>query len=52
LIFNNLDQLTQLKKEAQITLKNHEDEHRITERELKQDIRGIKVQKKEQEVRH
>ena len=29
LIFQNLDQLTQLKKEAQITLKNTEDEHRI-----------------------
>lgn len=35
LMFQNLDQLTQLKKEAQITLKNTEDEHRINERELK-----------------
>ena len=52
LIFQNLDQLTQLKKEAQITLKNTEDEHRINERELKQDIRSLKVAKKEQEVRH
>jgi hypothetical protein len=30
-----LDQITQLKKEAQMTLKNHEDKHRIEERELK-----------------
>ena len=52
LIFQNLDQLTQLKKEAQITLKNTEDEHRITERELKQDLRGLNVAKKEQHVRH
>ena len=37
LLFQNLDQLTELKKEAQITLKNVEDEHRIDERELKQD---------------
>ena len=50
--FQNLDKLTQLKKEAQITLKNTEDEHRIQERELKQDIRSLKVSKKEQEVRH
>jgi hypothetical protein len=33
-------------------LKNVEDEHRIDERELKQDLRALKVQKKEQEVRH
>ncbi|CDW78359.1 growth-arrest-specific protein 8 [Stylonychia lemnae] len=52
LLFQNLDQLTELKKEAQITLKNVEDEHRIDERELKQDLRALKVQKKEQEVRH
>lgn len=44
--------MTQLKKDSQITLKNTEDEHRITERELKQDIRSLKVAKKEQEVRH
>jgi hypothetical protein len=41
-----------LKKEAQITLKNVEDENRINERELKQDLRALKVSKKEQEVRH
>ena len=52
LIFQNLDQLTELKKEAQITLKNVEDENRINERELKQDLRAIKVAQKEQEVRH
>ena len=52
LIFQNLDQLTELKKEAQITLKNVEDENRTNERELKQDLRSLKVSKKEQEVRH
>jgi len=52
LVFQNQDQLTQLKKDSQITLKNIEDEHRITERELKQDIRALKVARKEQEVRH
>lgn len=41
-----------MKKEAEITLKNAEDEHRINERELKQDVRALKVSKKEQEVRH
>jgi len=41
-----------LKKEAQITLKNVEDENRVNERELKQDLRSLKVSKKEQEVRH
>lgn len=51
LVFQNQDQLTALKKEAQITLKNIEDEHRITERELKQDIRALKVAAKEQTVR-
>ena len=51
LFFQNTDQLTQLKKDAQITLKNTEDEHRINERELKQDLRALKVQKKEQEMR-
>jgi growth arrest-specific protein 8 len=29
LVFQNLDQLTELKKEAEITLKNAEDDHRI-----------------------
>ncbi|TNV79359.1 hypothetical protein FGO68_gene12058 [Halteria grandinella] len=52
IVFQNLDQLTELKKEAQIQLKNTEDEHRVDERELKQDIRALKVQKKEQAVRH
>jgi hypothetical protein len=49
--FQNLDQLTELKKEAEITLKNSEDEHRIDSRELKADIRALKVSMKEQEVR-
>ena len=35
LMFQNLDQKTNLKKTEQIKLKNAEDEHRITERELK-----------------
>ena len=52
LMFQNVDQQTQLKKEAQIKLKNSEDEHRIQERELKQDVRALIVQKKEQETRH
>jgi len=52
LLFQNVDQLTDLKKEAQITLKNAEDEHRIEEREIKQDLRALKVQKNEQETRH
>ena len=47
LMFQNLDQITELKKEAQITLKNVEDENRINERELKQDLRSIKVSQKE-----
>lgn len=52
MIFQNLDQLTELKKEAQVTLKNVEDENRINQRELKQDLRSINIAKKEQEVRH
>lgn len=51
LIFQNLDKLTALKKEQQITLKNEEDDHRIQQRELKQDVRSLKVAQKEQEVR-
>jgi hypothetical protein len=51
LLFQNLDQLTELKKEAEITLKNVEDDHRINERELKQDRRSLKVSLKEQEIR-
>ena len=51
LLFCNLDQQTQLKQESQITIKNIEDENRINERELKQDLRALKVANKEQEVR-
>ena len=40
-----------VKKQAQIKLKNSEDEHRINERELKQDLRALKVMEKEQDVR-
>ena len=47
LMFQNTDQLTELKKEAQVTLRNSEDGHRIVERELKQDLRSLKVQRKE-----
>ncbi|CAI2367709.1 unnamed protein product [Moneuplotes crassus] len=51
LMFQNLDQLTELKKESEITLKNIEDEQRIESRELKADIRSLNVAMKEQEVR-
>ncbi len=47
LVFQNLDQLTELKKEAQVSLKNVEDDHRVDQRELKQDIRSLKISKKE-----
>ena len=50
-MFQNLDQQTMVKKQAQIKLKNSEDEHRINERELKQDLRALKVMEKEQDVR-
>ena len=43
LMFQNLDQQTMVKKQAQIKLKNSEDEHRTNERELKQDLRALKV---------
>jgi hypothetical protein len=33
-----LDKLTELKKEAEVTLKNEEDEHRVEGRELKADV--------------
>ena len=51
MLFQNLDKETMVKKQGQIKLKNAEDEHRINERELKQDLRALKVQEKEQEVR-
>ena len=44
--------MTELKKEAEVTLKNVEDDHRISERELKADRRALKVQQKEEEIRH
>lgn len=52
LLFQNLDQLTELKYDAEVTLKNQEDEHRINQREAKADIRSLKVQQKEQQIRH
>ena len=51
LMFQNLDQQTMVKLSAQVRLKNAEDEHRINQRELKQDLRALKVQQKEQETR-
>ena len=51
LLFQNLDKETMVKKQGQIKLKNAEDEHRINERELKQDLRALKVMEKEQDVR-
>ena len=43
LLFQNLDRETMVKKQGQIKLKNAEDEHRINERALKQDLRALKV---------
>lgn len=40
-----------IKLAAQVKLKNSEDEQRINQRELKQDLRALKVQMKEQETR-
>lgn len=39
-----------MKRDVEITLKQLEDEHRIKSRELKTDIRSLKVVKKEQEI--
>lgn len=50
--FQNQDQQTQLKKEVEVTLKQIEDEHRIKERELKNDNRNLKIQLNEQETSH
>ena len=52
MLFQNLDKLTELKKEAEVTLKNKEDENRVNMRELKADQRALKVQGKEQNIRH
>ncbi len=52
MLFQNLDKLTDLKKEAETTLKNEEDEHRVQQRKLKADVRSLKIAGKEQEIRH
>jgi hypothetical protein len=35
-----------------VTLKQLEDEHRLKDRELKTDVRSLKVQSKEQDLAH
>ena len=50
--FQNLDQLTDLKIQQEIQLKAEEDRHRVEARHLKADARALKVQEKEQELRH
>ena len=52
LLFNNLDNLVDEKHEAEVHLKNAEDEHRYKQRELKYDVRALKVQEKETETGH
>ena len=51
LLFQNLDKLTELKLESEVTLKNQEDEHWVQSRELKADVWALKVQEKEQLIR-
>eukprot|EP00826_Nyctotherus_ovalis_P023055 TRINITY_DN17755_c0_g1_i1.p1 TRINITY_DN17755_c0_g1~~TRINITY_DN17755_c0_g1_i1.p1 ORF type:complete len:347 (+),score=143.58 TRINITY_DN17755_c0_g1_i1:191-1231(+) len=50
--FQDLDQLTDLKIQQEIQLKNEEDRNRVEARQLKADVRSLKVQGKEQEVRN
>ena len=50
--FQNQDQKSDLKQEIEQTLKKNEDDHRIKERELKTDNRGLNVKLKEQELGH
>ncbi|EAR84655.2 growth-arrest-specific microtubule-binding protein (macronuclear) [Tetrahymena thermophila SB210] len=50
LLFQNQDQQSELKKDVEVTLKQLEDQHRIKSRELKTDVRSLKVTKKEQEI--
>lgn len=52
LLFASLDNLTEEKTQAEMGLKNSEDEHRFKQRELKYDVRALKVQEKEKEVCH
>lgn len=50
--FQDLDQLTDLKIQQEIQLKNEEDRNRVEARQLKADARSLKVQEKEQELRN
>jgi hypothetical protein len=52
LLFHNLDSLVEERTTNEITLKNAEDDHRYKQRELKYDVRSLKVQEKEKEVCH
>lgn len=52
LLFHNLDSLVEERTSSEITLKNAEDDHRYKQRELKYDVRSLKVQEKEKEVCH
>eukprot|EP00357_Protocruzia_adherens_P036759 CAMPEP_0115036606 /NCGR_PEP_ID=MMETSP0216-20121206/42230_1 /TAXON_ID=223996 /ORGANISM="Protocruzia adherens, Strain Boccale" /LENGTH=214 /DNA_ID=CAMNT_0002416481 /DNA_START=117 /DNA_END=757 /DNA_ORIENTATION=+ len=52
LLFQNQDQVVDLKKAAEMQLKISEDDHRTKERELKADRRALNVQLKEKEVCH
>lgn len=52
LLYQNLDKLVDKKTEAEETLINSEVDHRVDQRELKEDKRALKRQKKEVEVCH
>lgn len=43
LYFHNLDNLIEERTNAELALKNSEDEHRVGQRELKYDVRSLKV---------
>ncbi len=48
--FQDLDQLTDLKIQQEIQLKSEEDRNRVEARQLKADVRSLKVQDKEQDL--
>ena len=50
--FQDLDQLTDLKIQQEIQLKSEEDRNRVEARQLKADVRALKVQDKEQDLRN
>ncbi|CAD8122558.1 unnamed protein product [Paramecium sonneborni] len=50
LLFQNQDQQSDLRKDVEVTLKQLEDDHRMKDRELKTDIRSLKVQQKEADL--